>query len=468
MMSTPLPLCALATVILCGCETVRQARQAQGAHDRLPGEVTVTAAEAGLTDGTPYGLTNLEQIALIYHPSILQARQAVESAKIQCSLTRAGGLPQITSSAGYDRSTSNSQGTRGSTLMGGSWSASVGLDLLLTDFGKLNAKKRQSRESLIAAEQQYRSVELDVVYSVRSAFFELHRSAELYRVSRESERQYAEHLEEARVMVEVGTRRKYDITKAEVDWGNAVLDVITASNTLVTARAQLGRALGLAEYPTFSVRPDMMPTGPAPEVLALLALARQNAPSLAVLRARARSASDYVDQTVAELYPDLSLSADYRLSGSDYPLAWNYAWGLRLAETLFDGYRKTGRIQEAVASLRSARAGVADAEQTLHMDLVSTVAQYESARKRREIAELIERQAGENRDIVNEQYRIGLSSSIERTDAQVTVTKAQADAVRARYDEQAALANIARLIGDAVPLADPAEPARAGAVKGTR
>jgi hypothetical protein len=39
--------------------------------------------------------------------------------------------------------------------------------------------------------------------------------------------------------------------------------------------------------------------------------------------------------------------------------------------------------------------------------------------------------------------------------------------VRARYDEQAALARIARLIGDAAPFADPAEPARAGAAKGS-
>jgi outer membrane protein len=348
--------------------------------------------------------------------------------------------------------------------MTGSWSSSVGLDLLLYDFGKLAAEKRQSLESLIAAEQQLRSAELDVVYSVRSSFFELHRSAELYRVACESQRQYAEHLEEARAMVEIGTRRKYDITKAEVDWGNAALDVISASNTLVTARAKLGRALGLAEYPAFAVRPDTMPAVAQPDVRALMLLAQANDPSLSVYRARARSALAYVDQTVAELYPDLSLSGDYRYSGSDFPLAWNYSWGLRLAETLFDGHRKTARIQDAVASLRKARASVADAEQTLHLNLVSTVAEYKSARMRREISELIARQAAENRDIVNEQFRIGLSSSIERTDAQVAVTKAQADVVRARYDEQAAHAHIARLVGDAVT---PNAPDLAPGVKGS-
>lgn len=454
-------------IAFCGCETVKLARQAQREDDRLPGEATVTAAAAGLAGDTRQSLTNLERVALLYHPSIVQAQQAVLSAQLGCRITRASGLPQLSASGGYDRSTSNSQGGHGSTLMSGSWSGSASLDLLLYDFGKLDAEKRQSLETLVAAEQQLRSTELDVVFSVRSAFFELHRSAELYRVACESEKQYAEHLVEARTMVEVGTRRRYDITKAEVDWGNAALDVIATSNTLVTARAKLGRSLGLAEYPAFGVQLDLMPQMPAPSVPELMARARGRDPSLAVLRARARSASAYVDQMVAELYPDLSLSGDYRLSGHDFPFAWNYSWGLRISDTLFNGFRNTSRIRDAVTSLRKARASVADAEQTLYLNLVSTVAEYESARKRLEIAELIARQARENRDIVNEQYRIGLSSSIERTDAEVTFTKAQSDVVRARYDAQAAQAHISRLAGDEVRGAARGEDGRAPEGRGS-
>ena len=82
---------------------------------------------------------------------------------------------------------------------------------------------------------------------------------------------------------------------------------------------------------------------------------------------------------------------------------------------------------------------------------MNAVTLREGAKKRLEVSELIQRQAIENLDIVNEQYRVGVSSSIERTDAQVTVTQAKADVVRARYDEQAARARIARLIGEPAP-----------------
>lgn len=451
----PLPGALLASLLLfCGCEAVKQARKAQAPADRLPGEKTVTAAEANVVAGKTLALADLEQVALRYHPAVLQAQQDVEAARIQCRITHAGRLPQINASGGYTRQSQNTQNRPRSMRTEATWSGSIGLDLLLYDFGKLDAQERQSRQALIAAEQQLRATEIETVYAVRSAFFELHRSAELFRVARESEKQYAEHLEEARVMAQVGTRRQYDVTKAEVDWGNALLEVITASNSVVTTRAQLNSALGLCEYPAYDVSTNLMPMHVSLDVQALMASAAEDAPSLAVLRAKTRSASAYVDQTVAELYPDLTLGADLSASGREFPINWNYSWAVRLAQNLFDGWKKTARIDYAVTQLRSARAAEAKAEQTLFLDLVSAVAQYESAHKRREVAELVVRQATDNREIVNEQYRVGLSSSIERTDAQVAVRQAQADAVRARYDEQAAQASIVRLIGESVAATD--------------
>ena len=430
-----------------GCSTVKQARQAQTGTNRLPGEMTAAAAQMGLSPAGRYALTNFETVAHTYHPTLLQARQNVESARLQYRMTHSSRLPQITTSGTYNRSTQNA-GRDTSTGMRGSWGGSLGLDLLLYDFGKLDAGERQALESLIAAEEQLRETELDVTYNVRAAFFEHHRSDELVRVAVESEQQYAQHLEEARIMVEVGTRRRYDVTKAEVDLGNARLTLITTSNALVNARAQLNRSLGLAEQTAFDIGDGFLATYLGSSADTLMTTARDNAPALAVLRARERAASAYVDQTIADLYPDLSLGADGDLSGRGFPLLWNFSWALRLTQNLFDGHRKTARIDEAVTQLRIARSRVADAEQTLYQNLVNAMAELESANKRLETAKLVRRQTEENRAIVNEQYRVGVSSSIERTDAQVAVTQAQADVVRARYDSQIACARIARLIGE--------------------
>jgi outer membrane protein len=437
----------LLLTLTCGCRTVREARQAQRGESPMPGETTATATQAGLNSAPTNTLSRLEDLALRYHPSILQARQAAEAARLQCLLTRAARLPQISASGGYSRTTRNTQGQPSSERMQGSWSGGIGLDLLLHDFGKLKAQARQDRENLIAAEEQLREAELETLYNLRSAFYERHRAAHLLGVALHAEEQYAQHLEEARVMAEVGTRRKYDVTKAGVDWGNARLDTIAASNSLAVSHAQLNRALGLAENPAYEVADDISPQDAVKDTTALMDEARENAPALAVLRARERAASAYVDQTIADLYPDLSLGADADISGRNFPLVWNFSWAVRAAQSVFDGRRRTTLIREAVTRLRTARAGLASAEQSLHLEVLAARAQLDTARKRSEVARLVERQAAENLEVVNEQYRVGISSSIERTDAQVALTQAQSDAIRARYDERIAIARLLRLTG---------------------
>lgn len=247
-------------------------------------------------------------------------------------------------------------------------------------------------------------------------------------------------------MVRVGTRRPYDATKAEVDWGNARLEVVTVSNALVVAHARLNRALGLAENPTYRLADAKLPH-PQQSPDALLQEARENAPALAVLHAHERAAVAYIDQTIAELYPELSIGGSLDYSAAHFPLVWNFAWGPRLIQSILDGRRKVARINEAVTQLRSARAAIVDAEQTLYLTLVSSEAEVQSARKRAEIARLVCKQAEDSLEIVNEQYRVGLSSPIERTDAQVALTQAQANVIRAEYDEQSAIAQLLRQVG---------------------
>ena len=433
-------------LVAAGCQTIDRARSAQSEDDRLDGEVTISPQSVGITNGCTATIDQLSDIALRYHPSILQASQSVAMAHSRIQSTRAGYLPQVSVNGGYTRSTHN--GRRNESEMSGNWSGGISLDLLLYDFGKLDAQEKQAIENLIAAEKQLRQSQVDVLYNVRSKFFEVHRTSHLLIVAQENLNQYKVHLDEAKSMLKVGTRRKYDVTKAEVDYGNAQLQVISASNNLISAKAELNAALGFADSPQYNLQESQLPKrqiDDAPD--ALMEFARKNSPSLAVLRARERAASAYVDETIASFYPSITAGVSADVSGKSFPLAFNWSWFGRAMEDIFTGFRRTAQVDIAVAELRSARAAVAQAEQTLYLELVQAVAQRDSARERSAVSRKTFEQATENFDIVNEQYRVGTSSSIERTDAQVQVTQARADMVRSFYDEQIAQAKIASLIG---------------------
>ena len=439
----------LLLAVLCGatsCTTVRRAREAQREDGVPAGERTVTAAEVGISSNTVLSLEAAERVALAYQPSITQARQALTNAAAEVRAAYAAYLPSVDAQAGYGRATHNVAGGAGGNKSSGAYSASVGLDQTLFDFGRTPASCRQAVLQRDAAEADLRARENDVAYQVRLAYYELGRAQELLRVAEDTERQYQVRLNQTRTFMVVGRRIRYDVTKAEVDLGNARLGVVKASNSVLTARADLNKALGLAEEPGYTIAPVAVEPF-AESADAIWEKARREHPELASLHSEQRAASAAVDAAIADLYPSLGLNGAYELSGTGFPLVWNWTLGGRLGATLFSGGRKLSRIDGAVALLRSARAAVAAREQQLRLELSKAWAQLESARKRMDLSGLIVKQARESLDLVQQRYNVGGASSVELTDAQVALTAALAEEVQARFDCQEAVAAIKKTAG---------------------
>ena len=436
-------LCAMGA----GCATVKQARLAQDAARAPAGERTVSATEIGLTSNTVLSLDDAVGIALSNHPAVTQARQALAAAHAKVEQARADYWPSIGANASYRRGTANVAGTPGGYHTTGAYNASLGLDLLLYDFGKTPALVREACLSALAADENLRTARNDTAYAVRAAYFDLLRAQELAQVSEEAVRQYQEHLKQVQAFAEVGRRIRYDVTKAEVDLGNAQLSLIVARNGLTTARAALNRSLGLAEEPGFRLRESLL-AEVSGDLTNLMNSAREHHPGWRALRDQELVASAAVDAAIADLYPTLGLQGSYALSGAHLPFVWNLSGALQSAANLFDGGRKLARIDEATAQLRSARAQVADREQQIYLDLTQALAQLAGARQRADLTALIVRQAQESLNLASERYRLGQSSSVELTDAQVAVTQARADQVKARFDYQTALAQIRHAIGE--------------------
>ena len=434
--------------LVTSCKTVEKARRAQKPESQRAGERTVTAAELGLNAECTQSLKELEDIAVRYAPGVIRAQQAMVSARIAVREAGAENLPSITASAGHTRSTKNNSPHHQKPNLEGSYSGNLSLNWTVWDFDRTNLAVKRARENLRAAEQDLRNAESLAIYKVRTAFFELNRCMELDKVAAQAEEQYKEHLEQVKAKADVGKSTSYDQTKAEVDWHNAVLSHVTTSHNIQNAWGELYLALGLAEAPEFHLGKGQM-TDYTLDLTELLKLAKEKEPELAALHARAEAASLYVDRTIAELYPTLGLSLGASLSSRNLAdFIWNLTGAASLAQTIFNGGSNLRRIEEAVVQLQSARADVAAKEQELFQQLRKAVLVAQRAEKQLEVATLTEKSSKLNLDIVNEQFKVGRASSVERTDAQVSHSEAQAAVVKAIYDRQDALAAIAYLTGD--------------------
>lgn len=444
MKDTKLILLLSAAALLAGCATVREARRAQ----REDAERTVRWAE------TPFaareGDLAMEELAAWARtnaPAVVQARQDVVQAQIALRSVKAAFIPVVDGSIAYTYASKNIDPHDTKWDGDGTWGGNVSLNWLLYDFGRTRASTRRAVAALAAADQAERAAENGAVYGVRAACFALRRAEELHRVAVETSESYRLHRDQTKDRFDVGAAMNYEVSKAEVDYQNALLSEISASNAVETARASLALALGLAESPRIALGDCSFPEM-TNDVGALMAVAATNAPALAALRAAADAAKDYVDWTICDLYPNLSFRLSFDAKGDSSPLLWNYAAVPAVAQTLFSAGAKNRQIETAVAQLRAARSKLAEAEQQLFNQVLTATLSADRARKSLAVAEAALAASKENFDVVSSRYDVGKASALERTDAQVALSSAEAAVVTARYDLQDTQILLARLIGE--------------------
>ena len=448
---------------LAGCDTIRRAREAQkavvAATNDVPAAVSSPLPRVNLLGRR---FVNYVEFAMTNRPSLETARLAVSNAVLAVVRAKSDRELMVDVSGSYSQSTANNDNHFSWHQRRGKGTGNMSFDLLLVDCGRVDAQERQARENLAAAERDLEDEEFSVFVDVAKTYFTLLRNDALLEVARTNEFQYAEHLRQAEQLHEAGEAQKLDVLKARVDLSDARLGTINASNEVLTAGAEFLRALGLqadraSRADVIRVADDTLAasakrTLPTTTFHAeeALDLARTNAPSLRVLRARLRAASAEVDYAVADLLPKLSLSST--LSFVDP--TWNWSWGFSAIQTVLDGFRKRTAVDQAVVAMQTARVAVDEAEQTLSRDLAVAVATRDNAWQSLETARVEVEQAEENLHTVIEQYRLGEASRVDFTDAAGSYASALGARVKAFYAGEIAEAALIRLTGTVPPLGD--------------
>lgn len=457
-------LAAGCAVLVLGCSTVREAREAQREVAPTGSDTaSVTNAPSGRVDLRGYSLPRLVGFAMTNRPSVVTARLAVEDARLALKQLAADApivsdtpwtAPKVSLSGGHSEASRGTKMKDHRFSTDGNASAGVSLDLLLWDFGRYEAKAKAQAERVVAAELALVDTGFSVFGEVSRAYFTLMENRALLQVSFTNVAQFAAHLAQSEARLKAGEVNRLDVLRARLDLAQARERSVAASNDYTTAGAELMRALGVdAERGTFD---EVIGTPPGDlsyvtrhladtryGVAEAFAFARTNAPAMRVARARLRAASHDVDAAVADLYPSVSFSTSFRWVD---PL-WYWDWGFSAAQSLFQGCRKTTAIDRAVVSMRSAAAAVDETEQDLSANIEVAVAVRDNAVEARRTARVSVRSARENLQMVEEQRSVGDVSRIELSDSVSEYSAALGSRVSAFYTGQRAEAALFALLG---------------------
>src|SRR5262245_3846343 len=311
------------------------------------------------------GIEEAVAIALANQPTIQTRIGAYVAAQQRVAQALAPLLPQLSGqwNAFNNKNSVQVTGPAGNTAtvsVSTSTTATVTGSLLLFDFGKNWAATDAAKANSEFARENVELQKDRIALTVEQSYYGLLLAARLVAVNAQALDRADLNLRSAQGFFEVGTRPRFDVTRAEVDVANARVSLIRAQNAVSLARIALNTAMGIAVNAPTRVM-DILAYEPFPldrDSLVAEALRR---------RAEYRQAEYLVDSAEATLrpnipicFPDIVSSGTYGFSRAE--MNEIYSYGVQLTWSIFDGGNKIARYKEAKALVDAAKSNVRDTE----------------------------------------------------------------------------------------------------------
>jgi outer membrane protein len=321
----------------------------------------------------------------------------------------------------------------------------VALSQLMTDFGRTHALVSSADLSARAAASNEIASREDVLLAVDEAFYHALASQAILLVAQQTVTTRQETADQIRALTEAKLRSELDLSFANVNLQQAKLLLLSATNDNQESQAALNAILG-EELPAVYTLVDETPaaSAPAPEDAApLLQLAFQSRPDLAALNQQSSAAKEFSRAERDLVRPTISalgVAGDAPVRADQITIPWYGAAGVNVSIPIFNGFLFSARANEAKLRAQAADQSVQQLRQTIARDVTDTVLEAQSGFQRIDVSRQLLEQANSAFDLAQTRYKLGLSSIVELSQAQLAQTQAQIAYASARYAYQQTLA----------------------------
>ena len=407
------------------------------------------AMAARAADEPPQTLS-LEQAkaeALRNHPAYAAAQLQTLLAKESLKETQAAYFPTAN---GYV--TAADAGNENTRIMAGGLNKpsvydrvaeGVAVSQLITDFGRTNSLSEGAKSDVRAAAEGAEASREQVLLNAEANFLAALQAQAVLNVARQTLTTRKLLVDQVSALAENKLKSELDVSFAQVALEEAELLVQKSEGDVEGSMASLAAALGQREPRSYMLVDETGPVGAPAEASELIETALKQRPDLLNLKYRRDAAHS---QAVAERdanYPTLAaVGAVGNSLAHDSRLPDNYAAaGVQLSIPLFAGGAYLARQHEAEIRARAADEALREAEDNVVRDVrLALVAAKTSFQRLSTTRELL-KHASEAFDLARARYKVGSSSIVELSDAQLNQTFAAIAFANAEYDTrmQAAL-----------------------------
>lgn len=418
------------------------------------GATQTTASPASF--GPRLTLAQAEQMAIRNNPNISVARLLALAEGQVTREARSAYLPtataNLTAVGAHYQSRISGAGTLNSPRILDKAAGGLTISQLITDFGRTHNLLKSARSNAQAEIENSRATQLDIRLAVDQAFYQALTSQALLQVAQQTVAERKATDDQVGALEKSKVKSLLDLSFADVQLSQANLMLLDARNNEQATMAALNTVLGSEQdqqYTLVDATHGNPPPAPAnPE--ALVQTAFQQRPDLAALNDRSMAARQYATAERDQWFPTISALA----SGGATPVRdnlfqsnWYFGAGGNVNIPVFNGFLYNAETKEARYRASAAQEQVRNLRDMIARDVRTAVLNAQTAYQRIAVTQGMLNQANLALDLAQARYKIGLSSIVELTQAQLAQTQAEIAYTDARYTYQTALAAVRYEIG---------------------
>ena len=436
-------------------------------RSRVLASAAVVAVMTGL--GAPAWAETLQDaIALAYrtNPNLLAQRATQRALDESVVQARSGLRPTLSASAGVDYTRSdfpavtqfvdtNGDGvpdTQISTSSSETQGANLGVSLSqsLWTGGRTARAIDQAQAGVLAGRENLRQIEQSVMLSVIQAYVTVTRDMEILRIRQENLSVLQRQLEETSARFEVGEITRTDVAQAEASQAQSEADLANAQAQLATSRAAYAAVVG--QSPTDLEAAPTLPAVPTDFDVAMETALQRN-PGVLAATYQLQGAEAAVAAARSEYMPSLRATASYGGSSNDLgdlgQLAdrRSFTAGATLSVPLFTGGLNQSRVAQALERANAAQMAIEGERRTVLQSVSSAYAQVLSTRANVTAGTEAVRAASVAAEGVRQEAQVGLRTTLDVLNQEVTLRASQTAVANARAAEYVARASLLAAMG---------------------
>jgi outer membrane protein len=397
-------------------------------------------------------LKDAEAMALRNHPLLQAATLEAEASNQVAREEKSAYYPTATASLTGVGAMSGSRiaaGALNNPLILNRESNGLEVQQLITDFGRTSNLVGSARLGAKAASESAQQTAQDVLLAVNRAYFGVLRADAVLKVAEETVHARQVVTDQVTTLEKNKLKSMLDVSFAEVDLAQAKLLLVQAQNYEKASYADLATALGLANPQPFDLAEEPMPPAPLADPTDLIVQALQDRPDLSSARFTHEAALRYARAERDLRMPTITAAGATGLTPAyQAPLTDRYAAaGINVSIPVFNGFLYSARHQEANLRAQAADQAMRDLADRISRDVRTAWLDAGTAYERLAVTAELLKEATLALDLAQSRYKLGLSSIVELSQAQLNLTRAQIDDTSAKYDFQIQSAVLAYQIG---------------------